>query len=228
MNVAQDTVVTCRRSLSSAAELIGAKSAADGQLFLVRQLLVLKEMTAGLDFGRAARERQWAGMGDFLRSLLENATSILGYGGRAPRVEPDAKADLDAALKAACEVLIAQAVGGATAGLTEFLERAEGFLAAHHDEKSELGKEEWATVAAVERLADEFRSSALQGLEAWTGQLRLYLQDEETVRVLLPPAQAGVVEHYAQFHDLVRRHYDFSVAARLPTPSAVAAQLRGE
>lgn len=226
MNVAQDTVVACRRSLSSAAELIGAKSAADGQLFLVRQLLVLKEMTAGLDFGRASRERQWEGMGDFLRSLLENATSILGYGGRAPRVEPDAKADLDAALKAACEVLISQAVGSATAPLTAFLEKAEAFLATHA-EKSELGQEEWAAPAAVESLTEEFRKGALAELERWTGQLRLYLQDEETVRVLLPPAQAGVVEHYAQFHDLVRRHYEFSTAARLPTPSAVAAQLRG-
>lgn len=228
MNVAQDTVVACRRSLSSAAELIGAKSPTDGQLFLVRQLLVLKEMTAGLDFGRAARERQWAGMGDFLRSLLENATSILGYGARAPRVEPDAKADLDAALKAACEVLIAHAVSAATAPLTQFMEKAEAYLATASAEKSELGQQEWATPAAVETTTEEFRKSALEELERWTSQLRLYLQDEETVRVLLPPAQAGIVEHYAQFHDLVRRHYDFGTASKLPTPSAIAAQLRGE
>lgn len=227
MNVAQDTVVACRRSLSTASEQIGAKSASDGQLFLVRQLLILKEMTAGLDFGRAARERQWAGMGDFLRSLLENATSILGYGGRAPRLEQDAKADLDAALKAACEVLISQAVSSATSSLTQFIEKAEAFLATH-TEKSELEKEEWATPAAVESLTEEFRKNTLEQLEKWTGQLRLYLQDEETVRVLLPPAQAGIVEVYVQLHDLIRRHYDFGTASRLPTPSAVAAQLRGE
>lgn len=227
MNVAQDTVVACRRSLSTASEQIGAKSPSDGQLFLVRQLLILKEMTAGLDFGRAARERQWAGMGDFLRSLLENATSILGYGGRAPRVEPDAKADLDAALKAACEVLISQAVASSAASLTQFIEKAETFLATRA-EKADLSQEEWATPAAVEQLTEEFRKTTLEDLTKWTEQLRLYLQDEETVRVLLPPAQAGIVESYAQFHDLIRRHYDFSTASRLPTPSAVAAQLKGE
>lgn len=227
MNVAQDTVVSCRRSLSAASDLISAKSPADGQLFLVRQLLVLKEMTAGLDFGRASRERQWAGMGDFLRSLLENATSILGYARVPQRMEPDAKADLDAALKAACETLISQCVSVPTAPITQFLEKAEAYLASHAGEKSGLESETWGSPSAVQTLADEFRKATTEELQRWQQQLRLYLQDEETVKILMPPAQAGVVETYAQFHDFIRRHYDFSTAAALPTPSSVAAQLRG-
>ena len=34
----------------------------DASLFLVRHLLILKEMTAGLDLGTGDRERGWAGI----------------------------------------------------------------------------------------------------------------------------------------------------------------------
>lgn len=94
VDLAQEAVLTCRRSLSSAADLIGAKQdkAVDGRLFLVRHLLILKEMTAGLDLGRASRHRDWHGVTDFLRSLLENVSSLVGYG-RSSRGDfaPDAK-----------------------------------------------------------------------------------------------------------------------------------------
>lgn len=96
MDLAQEAVLTCRRSLSSAADVIGAKKdkGVDGRLFLVRHLLILKEMTAGLDLGRASRHRDWHGVTDFLRGLLENVSSLVGYG-RSASVRgdfaPDAK-----------------------------------------------------------------------------------------------------------------------------------------
>jgi hypothetical protein len=36
---------------------------------------------------------------------------------------------------------------------------------------------------------DEFKRTVVIGLESWKEKLMMYLQDEETVRVLLPPAQ---------------------------------------
>jgi hypothetical protein len=95
VDLAQEAVLTCRRSLSAAADIIGAKTdkAVDGRLFLVRHLLILKEMTAGLDLGRASRHRDWHGMTDFLRALMENVSSLVGYGRSTARGEfaPDAK-----------------------------------------------------------------------------------------------------------------------------------------
>lgn len=230
-DLAQEAVLTCRRSLSSASGLIGAnkEKQADAKLFLVRHLLILKETTAGLDFGRASKHRDWAGVTDFLRSLLENATLLLGYGrgGAARDLAPDAKADLDRELKDACEDLIAQCTSKATQPLRAFLDRCSAHLSsrASGGGGGDLPAQEWASPQAVAAVHDEFRQTAEHAVQKWKRELMLYLQDEETVRVLIPPAQAAIVDVYRQFHDMVRAEYDFSTAAALSTPSAVAGQL---
>lgn len=44
--------------------MLGSKKdkAVDGRLFLVRHLLILKEMTAGLQLGRRDRSKEWSGI----------------------------------------------------------------------------------------------------------------------------------------------------------------------
>lgn len=50
--------------MSSAGDIIGSKKDkhVDGRLFLVRHLLILKEMTAGLDLGRRVGKKEWGGI----------------------------------------------------------------------------------------------------------------------------------------------------------------------
>ena len=80
-----------------------------------------------------------------------------------------------------------------------------------------------------------FRDSAKGELDNWAEDLMRYLQDGETVRVLVPPAQVccmtpeedradvknKIVDEYRRFHDLIRAEFDFSTAASIMTPSAV-------
>ena len=52
-DIAQEAVNLCRSSLVAAAEMIEQKNTPfDGHLFLVRHLLILKEMTHNLDFSQ--------------------------------------------------------------------------------------------------------------------------------------------------------------------------------
>lgn len=63
-DLAQEAVLTCRRSLTVASDLLATKKSKpiDSRLFLVRHLLILKEMTGGLALGQRDRSRQWSGI----------------------------------------------------------------------------------------------------------------------------------------------------------------------
>lgn len=95
--------------------------------------------------------------------------------------------DVDRELKRVCEDLIADCSASATAPLRAFLELCTIFLASRAGR--DLSAQEWATTEKVMAVQDEFKSTAVETVEAWRKLLMLYLQDEETVQVLLPPLQ---------------------------------------
>ncbi|WVR00004.1 hypothetical protein IAU59_007146 [Kwoniella sp. CBS 9459] len=245
-DLAQEAIPTCRRSLSGASDLLGAKKdkQIDGKLFLIRHLLILKEMTAGLELGRS-RRRDWSGIGDFLKSLLDNAGTLLGYQRgsivRAGDFALDARTDVDRTLKIACEDLISLIVSRSVLPLRQFLDRCTLYLSRSHrgsitgsasgsgsgsGGNSDLSGQDFARADKVKLVHDEFKSLAAKEVESWKAELRRYLEDEETVGVLVPPALNAIVDAYRQFHDLIRAEYDFSTAAGIMTPSAVLSMLQ--
>ncbi|KAG9011516.1 Golgi transport complex subunit 3 [Tulasnella sp. 427] len=198
-DIAYEAISLCRESLVSASDLISAKSKAatasqptspDGQLFLVRHFLVLKEMatTVGLD-EQKERGVDFSGMADTLGSIIFNPNALLGQGFtnlRFPKVVEnitDARLELDAALKRICEETIAGCVHTAT-------EPIQTFLSSSVD----------PTGASISKVHSEFVEKCKKGIPEWTEKLRLYLDDDErTVSVLLPPMHDKIVEVYETF-----------------------------
>lgn len=160
---AGEAVTLCRQSLSIAAREISKKptsSGLDGQLFLIRHLLILKEMVRSfdlvqidraVDFGsvtgalvlRLFRHGLLKERADMLTGLLRNSSALFNPNAlfelaskgvshltTSATTMTDAKTDLDAALKTVCEDLIAQSALSVTLPLRTWLGRVASFLSA--------------------------------------------------------------------------------------------------
>ena len=128
---------------------------------------------------------------------------------------------MDRELKRACEDLIRLCAQSASAPIISFLSECTAYLSSRPPASADLSSQAFATPDKVKEVHDLFKSTAAQRVNEWVDHLRVYLQDEETVGVLVPPAQGSIVDRYRQFHDLVRAEYDFSTAAALLTPAGV-------
>ncbi|SCV70276.1 BQ2448_1670 [Microbotryum intermedium] len=159
---AGEAVTLCRQSLSTAAAQIRSrplpiKAAAsstttastkveedtrqlDGQLFLIRHLLLLKEMVRSVDMVQIERAADFSTVTDALINLLRNTSVIfnrnalfeLASKGIPSFTETmrDAKTDLDSALKRACEDLIADSARTIGKDLQRFLDECGTYLSA--------------------------------------------------------------------------------------------------
>lgn len=97
----------------------------------------------------------------------------------------DAKLDLDASLKRACEDLISGTSSRLSLPLRTFLDRCTSFLSSTG--AKDLPAQAWATPDAVLKLHEDFHAALGEQTKEVVGKLRVYLNEEKTIGVLLPP-----------------------------------------
>ncbi|KAH9932506.1 Sec34-like family-domain-containing protein [Fomitopsis serialis] len=254
-DIAREAVNLCRQSLVSAAETLKSKappqSTLDGQLFLVRHLLILKEMTQNLDLENKNPDRgiDLSGVTDTLASMLGKTTSLLplpnslfaSLGMPSDESMNDVRRALDSELKIACEAVIASCANPVSAPLRSWTDRAH----AHRLPARPLGTSSvagvpapstqpiqslpWATPTAINALFTTFNGACATELRAAVGRLRLYLEDERTVSVLLGHVQDRIVDDWAEWRALVRDVYPIGSGAEVDvgTEDLVRAMVRG-
>ncbi|KAH9839058.1 Sec34-like family-domain-containing protein [Rhodofomes roseus] len=252
-DIAREAVNLCRQSLVSAAETLKSKaqSTLDGQLFLVRHLLILKEMTQNLDLENKNPDRgiDLSGVTDTLASMLGRTTSLLPFpnalltslGMPSDENMNDVRRALDQELKIACEAVIASCANPVTAPLRSWTDRVHAHrLSAKPLGTSSVSSEPpsstqtvqsmpWATPTAVNALFTTFNGACATELRAAVGRLRLYLEDERTVSVLLGHVQDRIVDDWAEWRALVRDVYPIGSGAEVDvgTEDLARAMVRG-
>ena len=135
---------------------------------------------------------------------------------------------MDRELKRVCEEAIAQCGDKASSPLRKWLDRCTHYLSAKSSrgQAADLASQDWATPQKVKETHDAFRENAAVVISDWISNLVIYLQDEATVRVLIPPMQNHVMDIYRTFHDIVRAEYDQDLTSCLMTPPAMLSMLK--
>jgi hypothetical protein len=88
-----------------------------------------------------------------------------------------------------------------------------------------LVAQEWSQQPAAEELDQKFREACEGELQANVARLRLYLEDNRTVGVLVDHVQDRLMDEYAAFRDLVSNMYAGALREVVLTPSALRAVL---
>ena len=131
-------------------------------------------------------------------SIVFNPTSLFQYASKGiPNFHEtmfDAKTELDTCLKRACQDLINSTGLYLTSSIQYFLDRCTSFLSTPSTSTStgdssgrDLSSQEWATPEKVIELHELFQSSLEKQVLEVSEKMRLYLEEEKTVKVLLPP-----------------------------------------
>ncbi|KIJ68059.1 hypothetical protein HYDPIDRAFT_107669 [Hydnomerulius pinastri MD-312] len=226
-DIAQEAVNLCRQSLVSSSNILGQRSppasTLDGELFLVRHLLILKEVANNLDFVQkdAQPRADLGGMTDTLASILNRTTALLPDALFASLGMPrghesitDARHDIDQDLKRACQTLISLCARPPCEPLREWVDRVRAFTTSRVSAPPlpnqtgpgptpVLTEQPWANQSAAEDLHNKFAEACERDLRASVTKLRLYLEDNRTVSVLLTHVKEAVVDGYIGYKDLV-------------------------
>ncbi|KAL4078302.1 Sec34-like family-domain-containing protein [Scleroderma yunnanense] len=225
-DIAQEAIGLCRQSLVSSAQILCQRNASastlDGELFLVRHLLILKEVVNNLAISEKGTQlsADHGGMTDTLTSILNKTTAFLPEALFAslgmPRVHdniPDSRHDIDQDLKRACQSVISLCSKPLCEPLREWVDRVHAFNASrsvslHPNQPSPLLTEQpWARQPIAEELHRKFVEACERDLRIFVTKLKLYLEDSRTVAVLLTHVKDAVVDGYMVFHDTVWSMY---------------------
>ncbi|RUS30631.1 hypothetical protein BC938DRAFT_479139 [Jimgerdemannia flammicorona] len=207
-----------------------AKSKVDGQLFLIKHLLILKEQIAPFEanFVHSARGLDFSAVLDAYNAITQGKASIFNPNSlfslaqkgipRVVEINADSKREVDKELKRVCEEFILETVKAAVEPVASFLLKVSAFRLRNDlkpvNQKLLLREQPFALQANVAEIADAFRESVRSRLTFAMARLSEYLSDRKTEIVLLKPMQNNIVDSYRAFYDTVQYEYDLSTFTR--------------
>ncbi|KAH7923166.1 Sec34-domain-containing protein [Leucogyrophana mollusca] len=244
-DIAQEAVSLCRQSLVASSRMLKLRSPPssnlDGELFLVRHLLILKEVANNLDFVRKDAEPRadFGGMTDTLASILNKTTSLLPDALFASLGMPrghesitDARHDIDQDLKRACQDVISYCANPLCEPLRDWVDRIRARSSSHaahplpDQQASPLTEQEWAQQPAAESLHRSFAEACERDLRSSVTRMRLYLEDDRTVSVLVTHIEEAIVDEYMAFRDVVWNMYAGGMKGTVFSLQSLRATLR--
>ncbi|KAG9459772.1 hypothetical protein H6P81_004280 [Aristolochia fimbriata] len=227
--LAQEAVEVCSVSIQKGSKLIAKRSSPmDGQLFLIKHLLVLREQIAPFDieFSVTHKELDFSHLLEHLRRILRGQalfdwsrpTSLARN--LSPRVlenQIDAKKELEKSLKVTCEEFIMSVTKLVVDPLLSFVTKVSAvkgkFSTGGQDQKMDsvlskpLRDQAFATPEKVAELVQKVTATMQQELPNVMAKMKLYLQNPTTRTILFKPIKTNIVEAHMQLLSLLKSEY---------------------
>lgn len=227
--LAQEAVEVCTTSIQKASKLIAKRSSPmDGQLFLIKHLLILREQIAPFDieFSVTHKELDFSHLLDNLRRILRGQASLFDWSRStslartlSPRVlesQIDAKKELEKNLKTTCEEFIMSVTKLVVDPMLSFVTKVTAVkVALSSGEQSKkdssiqkpLKDHAFATPEKVAELIEKVSAAIQQELPKVMTKMKLYLQNPSTRAILFRPIKTNIVEAHTQVRSLVKSEY---------------------
>ncbi|KAH7519356.1 hypothetical protein FEM48_Zijuj08G0027400 [Ziziphus jujuba var. spinosa] len=231
--LAQEAVEVCSISIQKASKLIMKRSSPmDGQLFLIKHLLILREQIAPFDieFSVTHKELDFSHLLDHIRRIFRGQASLFDWSRStslvrtlSPRVlesQIDAKKvvmELEKSLKATCEEFIMSVTKLVVDPMLSFVTKVTAVKVAlssgSQNQKLEsvmakpIKDQAFATPDKVAELVQKVKTSIQQELPTVMAKMKLYLQNPSTRTILFKPIKTNIVEAHVQVQNLLRTEY---------------------
>ncbi|XP_063088825.1 conserved oligomeric Golgi complex subunit 3 isoform X2 [Cavia porcellus] len=225
--LSQEALSACIQSLLGASESITKnKTQIDGQLFLIKHLLILREQIApfhteftikeiSLDL-KKTRDAAFKILNPmtvprFFRLNSNNALIEFLLEG-TPEIREhylDSKKDVDRHLKSACEQFIQQQSKLFVEHLEEFMTKVSALktMASQGGPKYTLSQQPWAQPAKVSDLVAAAYKTIKTKLPLTLRSMSLYLSNKDTEFILFKPVRNNIQQVFQKFHALLKEEF---------------------
>ncbi|MED6126914.1 Golgi transport complex subunit 3 [Stylosanthes scabra] len=209
--LAQEAVEVCSTSIQKASKLVARRSSQmDGQLFLIKHLLILREQIApfNIEFSVTQKELDFSHVLEHLQRLLRGQASLFEWSRStslartlSPRVLENQidtkKLVVDPFLSFVTKVTavkVALSSGGQNPKLDSVMTKP-------------LKDQAFATPDKVAELAQKVRTAIQEQLPGVIEKMKLYLQNPSTRTILFKPIKTNIVEAHTQVQSLLQAEY---------------------
>uniref|UniRef100_A0A8C6W532 Conserved oligomeric Golgi complex subunit 3 n=1 Tax=Nannospalax galili TaxID=1026970 RepID=A0A8C6W532_NANGA len=225
--LSQEALSACIQSLLGASESISKnKTQIDGQLFLIKHLLILREQIApfhteftikeiSLDL-KKTRDAAFKILNPmtvprFFRLNSNNALIEFLLEG-TPEIREhylDSKKDVDRHLKSACEQFIQQQTKLFVDQLEEFMTKVSALktMATQGGPKYTLSQQPWAQPVKVNDLVATAYKTIKAKLPLTLRSMSLYLSNKDTEFILFKPVRNNIQQVFQKFHALLKEEF---------------------
>ncbi|KAL4572030.1 hypothetical protein LXL04_018798 [Taraxacum kok-saghyz] len=229
--LAQEAVEVCSLSIQKASKLVTKRSSQmDGQLFLIKHLLILREQIAPFDieFSVTHKELDFSHLLEHLRRILRGQTSLFDWSRSttslartlSPRVlesQIDAKKELEKSLKTTCEEFIMSVTKLVVDPMLSFVTKVTAVRVAlssgaqNPKLESAMGKSlkehAFATPDKVAEIVQKVNAGMQNELPRVMEKMKLYLQNPSTRTILFKPIKTNIIEAHEQVESLLKKEY---------------------